>query len=65
MNDINYLLVDVTMYLTKSKEIYKTFQILHAADPQVISKITITTRIDLSFQNDRFNSKQINVTEKL
>ena len=39
MNYINYLLMNIAMYLTKLKEIYKKLQTLHATDPQAISKI--------------------------
>ena len=39
MNYINYLLMNIAMYLTKLKEIYKKLRTLHATDPQAISKI--------------------------
>ena len=39
MNDINYLLMNVAMYLTNLKEIYKKLKTLHATEPQAISKV--------------------------
>lgn len=39
LNYINYLLMNIAMYLTKLKEMYKKLQMLHATDPQAISKL--------------------------